>query len=94
MDILNDRLKPHPEAMFSKVGDEAVILHLVNATYYGLDPTGVLIWEGLNGGILPLVICEQIALECDVGLATVEDDTRLFLEDLLAHELLVNDPIS
>lgn len=90
MEILDRALKPHPDAMVSKVGDEAVILHLNNATYYGLDETGLLIWEQLQVGLLPREICRQISNECNVKVDTVEVDTQQFLEELLSNDLLID----
>lgn len=89
MDILDTVLMPHPEAKISKVGEEAVILHLVNATYCGLDPIGLAIWDGLKSGKLSRAICREIADDCEVEVSEVEADTRLFLADLLEQELLI-----
>jgi hypothetical protein len=32
---------------FQQVGDEVVLLHLKTGVYWGLNPTGALIWEGI-----------------------------------------------
>lgn len=91
MDILDSKLAPHPEAMITMVGDDAVILHLLNATYYGLDANGSAIWDGLQSGQLPRNICQSIAAKFDVDVAQVENDARNFLADLLEHNLVVKE---
>lgn len=88
MDILDRRLRPHPDAMVSRVGEEMVILHRGTETYYELDATGTLIWEELERDTLPRGICEQIAREYMVKLVQVENDTRAFLEELLEQALI------
>ena len=76
MDILDKSLGPHPDAMASKVGDEKVMLHLGNATYYGLDPIGSVIWDGLCEGKLPRAICAAMAEDFAVDVAVVAQKRR------------------
>ena len=38
-------LKPSPQILFQKLGNEAVILHLQSEEYFGLDEVGTRIWE-------------------------------------------------
>lgn len=89
-DILDRRLVPSPDAATSAVGDETVILHLVNGTYYGLDPVGTQIWALLKDGVAPSEICRRIADDYEVELATIETDARAFLSDLDAHGIVVD----
>ena len=90
-DILTRRLTPSPDAAESAVGDETVILHLVNGTYYGLDPVGTRIWGMVKQGTSTPEICATLAAEYDIDLATIEADARRFLTDLEAQEILVGD---
>ena len=90
-DILQQRLKASPDAFASAVGDETVLLQVKRGTYYGLDAIGTRIWAGLNEGRSPAEICQQIAAEHDVPIATVEADARAFLQDLKANEIIVAD---
>lgn len=89
-DILNTALRPSPDAVESAVGDETVLLHLVNGTYYGLDPVGTRIWGMIKDGLKPHDICRQLAEDYDVDLATIEADARKFLTDLEAQGILVD----
>lgn len=88
-DILTLTLSPSQHAVESRVGEETVLLHLENATYYGLDATGTRIWELLKEGVRPPAICRAIADEYAVTLAQVEEDARRFLGDLIAHSIVI-----
>ena len=89
-DILTRTLAPSDDAVESAVGDETVILHLVNGTYYGLDPVGTQIWGMMRDGVAMADICRRLAEEYQVDLATIEDDARNFLTDLEAQGILVD----
>lgn len=89
-DILNSHLVASDQAIESRVGDETVLLHLENGTYYGLDAVGTIIWEMLKGGMTLPSICEAIAQEFGIDRETAEADTRHFLGELKAHSILVD----
>lgn len=89
-DILLRRLIPSSDAATSAVGDETVILHLTNGTYYGLDPVGTRIWEMLKDDVSSSDICRRLAAEYDVEQATIEADARRFLGELEAQGILVD----
>lgn len=90
-DVLSSKLTPSPDALESRVGDETILLHLTNGTYYGLDALGTRIWELLKDGASPREICALIAREYETPIGTVEADTRKFLADLKAHSILVDE---
>ena len=89
-DILTRALRPSPDAVESAVGDETVILHLVNGNYYGLDPVGTRIWAMIKDGVAMPDICGTLADDYGMPLATIEDDARKFLGDLEAQGILVD----
>ena len=89
-DILDRRLAPSPDAAESAVGDETVLLHLINGTYYGLDAVGTRIWGLLKDGIAASDICRRLADEYGVDVATIEADVRSFLSDLAAQGIVVD----
>lgn len=84
-------LTPSDDAVDSMVGDETVILHLGHGTYYGLNPIGSMIWEGLKAGQDLTEIRAAIVSEYAVSDEVAEDDMRRFISDLLDHEILVAD---
>lgn len=89
-DLLDRPLRPSDHAVESTVGDETVLLHLLRETYYGLDAVGTRIWGLLKEGAAPVAICEALASEYAADPETVRSDTRAFLADLLAHEIIVD----
>ena len=88
-DILQRALAPSADAVESAVGQETVILHLKNGTYYGLDAVGTRIWALLKEGVKPAEICQRLAADYDVAEETVEADARRFLTELEAHDIIV-----
>ena len=90
-DILQRRFKTSEDAAESPVGDETVILHLKNSTYYGLDAVGTRIWGLLKEGLAPDAICKLLAAEYDVSQEVIEADARRFLQELEAQNMIVDD---
>lgn len=89
-DILQRKLAPSDDAVESAVGDETVILHLTNGTYYGLDAVGTRIWGLIKEHVATPEICRRLADEYGVEQATIEADARRFLGDLEAQGILVD----
>lgn len=87
-DILDVRWKISDQAIANTVGDEMVVLHLANGTYFGLDPVGALLWESLTQGDLPKDACEAILARYEVDRETVENDLREFLGELADGDLI------
>jgi hypothetical protein len=88
-DVLSARWKISDQAIANTVGDEMVVLHLANGTYYGLDSVGAILWESLAQDELPSHACEAILARFDVERATVENDLRQFLGELAENGLVV-----
>ncbi len=48
------RVRPAADVLIQKMPDgDAVLLHMGSEVYFGLDPIGARIWEGLAGGESP-----------------------------------------
>lgn len=88
-DILNVRWQISDQAIANTVGEEMVVLHLSNGTYFGLDPVGALLWESLSHGELPSHACEVILSRYEIDRETVENDLREFLGELAEGDLIV-----
>lgn len=89
-DLLSRRLVPSSDALESRVGEEIVLLHLGNDTYFGLDPLGTRIWEMLKDGVALPAIRDRLAADYGVEASRVQADMERFLDDLLRHEILVD----
>lgn len=87
-DILTQHVDLSDQASNCRVGDETVILHAGNGTYFGLDAVGSRIWQMLQEGLSPAQSCARIAKDFAVPLEQVEDDARTFLGDLKRHDII------
>lgn len=87
-DILKIHLVPSEHAVESRVGEETVLLHLENGTYYGLDAVGTRIWALLKEGMEPQAICEILWHEYGQAQDVIAADVRQFLSDLEAQGIV------
>lgn len=39
------KVRAHPDVVFQKLGEESVLLNLRTGVYWGLNPTGAVIWD-------------------------------------------------
>ena len=75
--------------MESRLGNETVILHLGNGTYFGLDPVGTVIWEELIGAGGTLAdLGRAVARAFPDAPETLGRDVEAFLLQLARHDLL------
>ncbi|WDA41870.1 PqqD family protein [Erythrobacter sp. BLCC-B19] len=88
-DILQAQWRISDQAIANTVGDEMVVLHLGNGTYFGLDPVGKILWEALAGGQSPADACDTILERYDIDRATAEQDLRQFLGELAEGDLIL-----
>jgi ABC-type polar amino acid transport system ATPase subunit len=89
-DILSRQLLPSDQAIESRVGDETVILHLENGTYYCLDQTGTQIWGLLKEGFSPTAIKEKLVADYGAEAEVIENDLSAFLSDLHVHGIVAD----
>lgn len=87
-DILDISWKITDQVIANSVGDEIVVLHLTNGTYFGLDPVGALVWETLANGGHPRRACDLILERYDIDCGTAEADVREFLGELAEGDLI------
>jgi len=87
-DVLNVKWQINDQAIANSVGDEMVVLHLANGTYFGLDPVGALLWDALTRGELPSAACDMILDRFEIDRETVEEDLRQFLGELAQGDLI------
>jgi hypothetical protein len=60
---LTTRLRPKPDVLARELAGEAVLLDLASGHYFGLNATGVRIWELLSEGAELGRILEQLEKE-------------------------------
>ena len=71
-----------PNAVFSEVSGEAVILNMYDGVYYGLDPVGVSIWKAMQQPVAIGRIHEVLLDEYDVEPDRCMSDLLTLLEQL------------
>jgi predicted Rdx family selenoprotein len=70
------------EDVLSKtVNDEEVIVNLKTGTYFGLNPTGTVIWNHLKKGSAPEVILNDLLEQFE----TSEDELKQDIEHFVSH---------
>ena len=87
--ILPSVLSRSPEATYSQVGDETVILHFGSGTYFGLDPVGTRIWTLLEDPQSLASLHSALSQEFDVPTEVLAADIQTFLENLYVHNIVV-----
>jgi len=71
------------------VGGEAVILHLKQGTYYGLNEIGAIIWTNLQKPKTIGELEELMLADFDVSKEEAERDLQQLLEQMEASGLIV-----
>lgn len=77
-----------PDQVSATVADEAVILGMKDAMYYGLDPVGTRIWELLQQPAVLADVVTTITAEFEVTRQQAATDLLAFVADLHAHGLV------
>jgi hypothetical protein len=85
-------IRPHPQVVFRRVGDEIVLVHLATNQIYSLNATSARCWELLAAGRNQDEIERQLQREFDVEDEEVRSEVRRLLERLRAAELVVDEP--
>jgi Coenzyme PQQ synthesis protein D (PqqD) len=75
--------------LFRCVEDEAVLLYVPSGTYYGLNTTGIMLWEAIQNKQSLLSVVDKILEEYDVDRTQVLDDLEALIQDLLGNKLIV-----
>jgi tetraacyldisaccharide-1-P 4'-kinase len=85
---LVDRVRVPQEVVTREVGDETVMLHLANGTYYCVDPVGARIWQLLAEGRTLAQVCDTVMEEYEVQRAELERDVLDLVANLEKHGLI------
>lgn len=80
--------KVSPDHLYSEVGSEAVILDLESGVYYGLNETGVRIWEWLQEPKAFAELHELMMNEYEVDSQQCESDLKKILAGMTEAGIL------
>ena len=89
VDILTKRFTLSEDVRLSRIGDETILMQLATGTYLGLDNLGAEIVEKLTAGATLKEICHGTAKRHGVEIAKVEEDCRIFMDDLVKNQIVV-----
>jgi hypothetical protein len=81
-------LRAAREQVSCTVEDEAVILHVRNGVYFGLNPVGAFVWNHLKQPHRLSELKEKVFAEFEVSDEQCEADLRELLSDLLKSGLI------
>lgn len=75
--------------LFSRIGDEIVLMSVETGKYYGLDPIGADIWQRMQSPVSVAALCAGLADTYDAPSDEISQDVTDLLERLLADGLIV-----
>jgi hypothetical protein len=85
------KVRAHPDVVFQKLGDESVLLNLRTGVYWGLNPTGAVVWDEIvrHGDVTRAVttLLEKFAGNPAEMRSTVQD----LIRELSREGLVVED---
>jgi hypothetical protein len=87
--VTNETPSQNPEILFTRVGDEVVLVHLRTNRIYSLSPTAARFWELSSEGLQRDDIEARLLAEFDVDAPTLANELDTLLADL-AREGLVD----
>lgn len=85
----DSRIQLDPELLYSKVGEEIVLLKLESGKYYKVDTVGSHIWELIRQPISLDELCGQLAAEFDAPPEQIRQDVVVFLDRCLEDRLIL-----
>jgi hypothetical protein len=85
------KVRTHPDVVFQKLGDESVLLNLRTGVYWGLNPTGALIWDEIvrHGDMTRAAAALQEKFEGNP--AEMRSTVQNLIRDLSREGLVVED---
>ena len=75
--------------LYGSVGaDEALVMNIVDDSYFGFNAVAKRIWEMLDSPKTVAALCAEICAEFDVDAQTCETEVLRFAGDLIARGML------
>lgn len=82
-------LRPHPDVLVRKVGDEVVLVHMGRNDIFALNPTGTRLWELLSIGCSPAEAIVRLEREFEAGGDVIGQEVDRLMSELERNGLLV-----
>lgn len=81
--------KPHPDVVWRRVGDEAVLVNLKTNRIYSLNHTGARLWELIDAGHDREAAEAALLSEFDVEEGELRNEVAAVLEELAREGLIL-----
>lgn len=81
-------VKPNPNVIFRRLGNEIVLFHLGSDRFYELNGTAARFWELLNGGNDGRQIQEKMLEEFAIDPAQLAGEAEALLDSLRKEDLI------
>jgi hypothetical protein len=84
--------QPHPDVLWRRVGDEAVVVNLKTNRIYSLNYTGARLWELISAGHDREAAEAALIEEFDVEEGELREEVARILEELAKEGLILEAP--
>jgi hypothetical protein len=84
--------QPHPDVLWRRVGDEAVVVNLKTNRIYSLNHTGARLWELISTGHDREAAEAALIEEFDVEEDELREEVARILEELAKEGLILEAP--
>ena len=89
MTMLDQKFRPHPQVVDTKLDEgEVALLHLESKIYYSLNLTGERIWQALKEGLTLRDISQRLQTEFAVNADTADSSVAELINELSQQKLV------
>lgn len=90
MDLSTSAVQTDPNVVCTQLQNgDSVLLHLNTQTYYSLNPTGVFIWEQMDGEKSVSEIGDALEQTYDVSLQQAHECVQALVQELAEEKLVM-----
>ena len=82
------RVRPDPNVLATRVGDEIVLVHLETNRVFELNRTAAFLWDTLAAGMTPAELEERLALEFAVEREELAREIEVLLGQFASEHLI------
>ncbi|MGH3011333.1 MAG: PqqD family protein [Gaiellaceae bacterium] len=89
---MDGAIRKNPQVAYRGLAGEggAVLLHLETGAYHGLNTTGILIWDLIDGERARPALVAALREQLDDAPADLDAEVERFLDDLRARDLIAS----
>ena len=82
-------LKPNPNVLFRRLGDEIILFHLETDRFYELNGTAARFWELIAAGHNSASVRQEMMKEFAVEASEFDAEAEMFLGSLQKEDLVI-----